>query len=114
MSTAIKGRGYICINAQVWPELGEPSLPQAWHKSLLLPEGYTVESVRRTTQDARGDVFYVFVQHQSIPTFGDYEPMPELIPYYRIDENKQPVLDRIEIMHWENGCWQKEKTLLNA
>lgn len=89
------GRGRILVSTQVWLKLGSPEEPEAWHKALLLPEGYEVEQV--THNDLRG-WFALIVVHESIPvTQGD--TLPDLVPCYVSNNSEHKTyLDRIEII----------------
>lgn len=99
MDTTPKGRGIISVSATLWPELGSPETPEAWHKALLLPESYTVESVEQPLGGlalVRGEVFKLTVQGVP-PGEGESTELPDVEPYYIKNEDGTVALLRIEI-----------------
>jgi hypothetical protein len=107
METAIKGRGYISVQARAWSEIGSPETPEQWHKALLLPEDYEIERIERDRHVRQGELFGVFVRHEDIPIIGDHTPMPEIKPLYTRTEDGTTALSSIEIWHWD-GHWKKK------
>lgn len=81
----VKGIGLLRVSAVLWPDLGWPVTPQAWHKALLLPEGYEIERVKRTdSHDARDNLFELYVRSDEIPVTPAFSPLPEITPRYSV------------------------------
>lgn len=105
----IKGCGLLRVSANVWPHLGSPETPEAWHKALLLPGDYEVECV----EDSEEGIFHLYILHERIPVVEGVAVLPQVEPYYIMRSNEEtgerigPELTRIDIWYWKDGEFQK-------
>lgn len=64
MSQQAKGHGILQVSASLYSELDSPGTPEEWHKALLLPDTFTVESIAKND---RLEVYELTVSSRFLP-----------------------------------------------
>lgn len=111
MEEKIKQQGMIYVSAGAWDDLGKPETCEAWKKALLLPDAYDIESVDKSRKQygdytlRNGDVYTLYVRHEDIPEVVGASLLPEVVPVYRRNDNKQVMLQYIEMRKYYDDDW---------
>lgn len=98
-----RGRGILSVHDNLWPHMGKPETPAAWHKAILLPDEWRVEQVER----GQHDFFELTVSHESLPVVDDVHSL-SLTMHHR-KEYDVVLFDHIEAFRWDGEHWQEVK-----
>lgn len=118
LDTKVKGRGMLYVHSSIWENgLDKPTTPEQWHKALLLPDNFEVQSIGRRV-DYPNDRFELTVLSETIPTDTDHITQTEITPYYyAINKcmedgtvNRQVILTRIDVNQWNGEKWETVAT----
>lgn len=104
-----KRRGILYVTASAWEKIGKPETPDAWHKTLLLPEHYELQSVEIVSRQHVDATFQLTVASDAIPMSDAHISQVELTPFYGLS-NGTPQLLRIEVNEWDGKAWNLVKT----
>ena len=114
VDVAKRGRGIIRISnvPELLEGLGNPEAPEEWHKALLLPEHYVVESARpRIIPGALdGTEIVLVVESEAIPL--SERPIDDTVvmPCYYRYESGTVQLTCIDINQWDGEYWKTKHT----